>query len=219
MQAVCLIICYTIQATISEKPFPEWTPITGHTEWGFIESVWTLAGCWWWAGWCMTKQTRKAVSMWLWAKFSTCTVSPSPLCPCSWLIKSQRDIPKRKTQPHTEINNPGHLVQDTWAKPVPLPTTRKIFLVFVFCNCFKTATSQETNGKKCHGIHLLWIQFKSKPQGWSKTNFWSGLIKSRNSQTLGEILKAQRSLKSEEHNSHKKWIRNLENLRGEIVEK
>lgn len=118
-------------------------------------------------------------------KFSTCTVSPFHLCHCSWLIKSPCD----KTQPYTEINNPRHLMQDTWAKPVPLLTARKVFLVFIFCNCFKTATSQETNGKKCHGIHLLWIQFKSKPQRWSITNFWSELIKSRNSQTLGEILK------------------------------
>lgn len=35
---------------------------------GFVESVWTLAGCCWWAGWCMTKQTRRAVvSACLWA--------------------------------------------------------------------------------------------------------------------------------------------------------
>lgn len=138
----------------------------------------------------MTKQTRRAVvSVWLWAKFSTCTVSPSPLCHFSRLIKSQWDMPERKTQPHTEINYPGHLMQDTWAKPVPLLTIRKVFLVFIFCNCFKIATSRENNGKKCHGIHLLWIQFKSKPQRWSVTNFWSELIKSKSSQTLGKILK------------------------------
>lgn len=60
--------------------------------------------------------------------------------------------------------------------------------LFFFCYCFKTATSQGTNGKKCHGICLLWIQFKSKPQRWSITKFWSELIKSRDSQTCGEVL-------------------------------
>lgn len=138
----------------------------------------------------MTERTRRAViSVWLWAKFSTCTVPPSPPCHCSWLSKSQCDVPKRKTQPHSEINNPGHLVQNTRAKPVPLLTTRKVFLVFIFCNCFKAATSQEANGEKCHGIDLLWIPFKPKPQRWSITNFRSELIKPRDSQTLGEVLK------------------------------
>lgn len=157
---------------------------------GFTESVWTLADCCWRAGWCTAKQTRRAlISVWLWAKFSTCTAPPSPLCHCSCLIKGWCDMPKGKTQPHTEMNNPGHLLQDTRAKPVPLLTTRKVFLVFIFCNCFKTATPQETNGKKCRGIRLLWIQLTSKPQRWSITNFWSELIKSRDSQTLGEALK------------------------------
>ena len=106
------------------------------------------------------------------------------------LIADQKAVQhiQEKTQHHAEINKPGHLMQDTWAKPVPLLTARKVSTVFIFYCCFKTATSQGINGKKCHGICLLWIQFKSKPQRQSITNFLSVLIKSRDSQTWREVL-------------------------------
>lgn len=161
------------------------------------------------------QQTRRAViPVRLWAKFNTYTVPPSPLFHCSWLIKSQCDMSKRKTQHHAEINKPGHLMQDTWAKLVPLLTTRKVSTVFIFCYCFKTATSQGTNGKKCHGICLLWFQFNSKPQRWSITNFWSELIKSSYTQTWGEVLKRdmEQLESTKKCNRHKKWVRNLENI-------
>lgn len=128
---------------------------------------WNLANHCSWAGWCVTKQTRRAViSVRLWAKFNFCTVPPSFLFHCSWLIKNRCNMSKRNAQHHAQINKPGCLMQDTWAKPVPLLTIRKASTVFIFCCCFKTATSHETNGKKYHGICLLWMQFNSKPQRW-----------------------------------------------------
>lgn len=137
----------------AKKLLPAWTLAdpcqTGHTERGFKKSVWSLANWCSWAGWCVTKQSRRAViPLRLWAKSNPCTVPPSPLGHCSWLIKSQCDTSKGKTQHHAEINKPRHLTQDTWAKSVPLLTTRNVSAVFIFCYCFKTPTSQGTNGKK-----------------------------------------------------------------------
>lgn len=157
-------------------------------KWVFAK-VWNLGNCCSQAAWCMTKQTRRAViPVRLCSKYNACMVPLSPLFHYSYPIKSQSNTSKRKTQHHTEINKPGQLMQDTWAKPVPLLTTRKVSAVFIFCYCFTTAASQGTNWKTCHGICLLWILFNSKPQRWSITNFWSELIKSRTSQTWGEVL-------------------------------
>lgn len=157
-------------------------------KWVFAK-VWNLGNCCSRAAWCMTKQTRRAViPVRLCSKYNACMVPLSPLFHYSYPIKSQSNTSKRKTQHHTEINKPGQLMQDTWAKPVPLLTTRKVSAVFIFCYCFTTAASQGTNWKTCHGICLLWILFNSKPQRWSITNFWSELIKSRTSQTWGEVL-------------------------------
>lgn len=62
-------------------------------------------------------------------------------------LAGQKPVSKRKTQPHTEINKPRHLMQGTRAKPVPLLVPGRPPL-FIFCYHFKTAMSQGTKGKK-----------------------------------------------------------------------